>query len=482
MKNPSNDAKLRFSPRPKEILIEDNLWPSSEDKLSRQKEIENLTPLLINAQAPLVICLDAPWGGGKTTFLKLWSHYLRSLQIKNLYMNAWENDFADDPLLPLISTLDKWVTSENEEPEAQAAWKKAKKFVPGILKSTAVAAAKAATLGILDIDKELEKLAGDVVGGAVADIVESFNIKQKSLEQFKKLLSEALGALPDDQNNLIIFIDELDRCRPTYAIEMLERVKHLFDLDRIIFILAMNRDQLSKSIQGVYGASFNGTQYLKRFIDIDYQLRTPSLKDYISVRMDEPEISHYFNSRKDGRYDLEHIIELTAYLALRFEYTPRDINQLIGRLKLIFRSVPHNHHLDESIIVPLLVLRQENPQLYTKYSKNALCANNVIEFLSGTRIGEGTLEHRNAVMFGYLISAARDPYSNQGIDELLAPWIKWSEQLSETASTSPTRSELQRTVNVVIEVATEDREFRRRRGVNELAFRRIELAGEINFS
>lgn len=482
MESSGNDGKPKFSARYKEIKGEDNQWPSSEDKLSRQKEIENLTPLLINAQAPLVICLDAPWGAGKTTFLNLWSHYLRSLDIKSLYLNAWENDFADDPLLPLISTFDKWVAAENEESTAQAAWKKARKFVPGILKSSAVAAAKAASFGILDIDKELEKLAGDVVGGMVGDIVDSFNVKQKSLEQFKSHLSIALEALPEKQTNLVIFIDELDRCRPTYAIEMLERVKHLFDIDRIIFILAMNRDQLGKSIQGVYGASFNGVQYLKRFIDIDYQLRTPSIKEYISARLDEPEISDYFKTRKEGRYDLEHITELMAYLALRFEYTPRDINQLIGRLKLIFRSIPHNHYLDESIMVPLLVLRQENPQLYTKYSKDARCANTVIEFLSGERIGEGTLEHRIAVMFGCLIAAAKDPYSNQSLEGVLAPWINWSKSLSDTTGVSQVPSELQRTVNVVIELANGDREFRSRRGLNELAFRRIELAGEINFS
>lgn len=373
MKDSSSDAKPKFSARYKEILIEGNQWPSGEDKLSRQKEIENLTPLLVNAQAPLVICLDAPWGAGKTTFLNLWSQYLRSLEIKSLYLNAWENDFADDPLLPLISTLDKWMAAENEDSKTRAAWKNAKKFVPGILKSSAIAAAKAASFGILDIDKELEKLAGDVAGGAVGDIVDSFNVKQKSLEQFKSQLSLALKALPDDQNSLVIFIDELDRCRPTYAIEMLERVKHLFDIDRIIFILAMNRDQLGKSIQGVYGTSFNGTQYLKRFIDIDYQLRTPSIKEYISARLDEPEISEYFKARKEGHYDLEHIAELMAYLALRFEYTPRDINQLIGRLKLIFRSIPHNHYLDASIIVPLLVLRQENPQLYILLKKCIFC-------------------------------------------------------------------------------------------------------------
>lgn len=475
------DANQGFFVRYKELEIEEGGWPSEEDKLSRRKEIENLTPLLVNAQAPLVICLDAPWGAGKTTFVRLWSKYLQTLGVANLYLNAWENDFAEDPLLPLISTLDKWIAAELNESKSRAAWGKAKKVVPGIIKSTAVAAAKAASFGMLDIDKELEKLAADVVGGVVGDIVDSYNVKQKSLEQFKKQLSIALEGLPEGQKNLVIFIDELDRCRPTYAIEMLERVKHLFDLDRIIFIIAMNRDQLGKSIQGVYGASFNGAHYLKRFIDIDYHLRTPSIKEYIAVRLHEPEIESYFKSRRDGQYDHEHIIELMAYLASRFEYTPRDINQLVGRLKLIFRSIPVNHYLDESIMIPLLVLRQEAPALYIRYSKDAFCANEVIEFLAGNRIGQGTFEHRVAVMFGYLIRLAIDSQSKDGVEKILAPWKQWHGQVAEMEKSSYP-SDFQRAIKAVLEFADDDREFRGRRGVSAVVFNRIELAGEINFS
>ena len=481
MEQGSTDANKIFFVRYKELDIENGGWPSGEDKLSRRKEIENLTPLLVNAQAPLVICLDAPWGAGKTTFIRLWSEYLRTINVANLYLNAWESDFAEDPLLPLISTLDKWISAELDESKAKAAWSKAKKLVPGILKSTAVAAAKAASFGVLDINKELEKLAADVVGGAVGDIVDSFNVKQKSLEQFKKQLSIALEGLPDGQKNLVIFIDELDRCRPTYAIETLERVKHLFDLDRIIFIIAMNRDQLGKSIQGVYGSSFNGAHYLKRFIDVDYHLRTPSIKEYISVRLHEPEIESYFKSRRDGQYDHEHIIELMAYLASRFEYTPRDVNQLVGRLKLIFRSIPANHYLEESIMIPLLVLRQEAPALYIRYSKDPFCVNEVIEFLAGSRIGQGTFEHRIAVMFGYLLRPAIDSQSKEGMEKVLAPWKEWHGQVAEMEKSSYP-SDFQRAIKAVLEFATDDREFRGRRGISTVVFNRIELAGEINFS
>ena len=97
-----------FPLRVAELNIGTGSWPCPEDKLGRDKEIENLSPVLLNAEAPLVFALDAPWGGGKTTFIKLWQHFLaqESQQKVSLYLNAWESDFSDDPLLALLSTFD----------------------------------------------------------------------------------------------------------------------------------------------------------------------------------------------------------------------------------------------------------------------------------------------------------------------------------------------------------------------------------------
>jgi hypothetical protein len=101
-----------FPLRVAELNIGAGSWPCPEDKLGRDKEIENLSPVLLNAKAPLVFALDAPWGGGKTTFIKLWQHYLaqESQQKVSLYLNAWESDFSEDPLIPLLSALDAWLS------------------------------------------------------------------------------------------------------------------------------------------------------------------------------------------------------------------------------------------------------------------------------------------------------------------------------------------------------------------------------------
>ncbi|GHB02530.1 P-loop NTPase fold protein [Shewanella indica] len=167
--NPKSAVPLRFHPP----SFAEGEWPCVADKLGRSREIENLTPVLLNAEAPLVFAIDAPWGGGKTTFIQLWQQFLKKEGKVSLYLNAWESDFADDPLLPMLSVLDDWLTSQSSKPAIKEAWDKAKACAPGIIKATAVAAAKAATFGALDLDKEYEKLAADLTGEAVGSLLEA---------------------------------------------------------------------------------------------------------------------------------------------------------------------------------------------------------------------------------------------------------------------------------------------------------------------
>lgn len=77
-------------------------------------------------------------------------------------------------------------------------------------------------------------------------------------------------------------IDELDRCRPSYAVELLEIAKHIFAADRIVFVLAINRDQLAHAVKALYGIEFDAEAYLRRFFDLDFHLPVPELDDFIT--------------------------------------------------------------------------------------------------------------------------------------------------------------------------------------------------------
>ncbi|MCW8884895.1 MAG: KAP family NTPase [Motiliproteus sp.] len=477
------NTEVTTQPNPQSIPLrltepqfEKGVWPCPEDRLERHKEIENLSPVLLNAQAPLVFAIDAPWGGGKTTFIKLWQHFLEHKENKvSLYLNAWESDFAEDPLLPMLAVLDDWLSTFDPESTAGKYWSKTKKLAPRLIRTGLSTAAKVATFGALDADAAIERVAADAAGGITGDVIDAFKAKQSALNQFKKQLNKALDGLPEGQQNLIIFVDELDRCKPTYAIEVLERIKHLFDIDRLVFVLAINRDQLSKSLQGVYGPSFDGLHYLKRFIDLDYHLRVPDIDAYIEAKIDQPDIREYFQTRNSEREDNQFCASILKWLTKRFSYTPRDIDQLIIRLRLIFRSIPKDHYLDIAILTPLLVLRQQDSGLYQRYVDDISVVNEVAEFLLNGRIGEVEVDRPMGAVIGCLIAAGMDRYTEVSIEPLIEPWRTWFEAL-------PEQDERIHEIRTLLSIVQDSGEYRRRNGVRSLAFKRIELVNQIDVS
>ena len=99
------------------------------------------------------------------------------------------------------------------------------------------------------------------------------------VQTFLKDAVQAIGE-GEPQRPLVFFIDELDRCRPSFAIELLERVKHLFDVKNIVFVLSIDKKQLEAITAAVYGERIDALEYLRRFIDLDFYLPLPHTKDY----------------------------------------------------------------------------------------------------------------------------------------------------------------------------------------------------------
>ena len=89
-------------------------------------------------------------------------------------------------------------------------------------------------------------------------------------------------------------IDELDRCRPSYAVELLEIAKHLFSVDRIVFVLAVNRSELVHSIKALYGSEFDAQGYLGRFFDVDIRLPEPEREEFLEALLRAIDFDDYF--------------------------------------------------------------------------------------------------------------------------------------------------------------------------------------------
>ncbi|WP_226646333.1 P-loop NTPase fold protein [Microbulbifer variabilis] len=367
--------------RIKEIDTSKEAWPPLSDRLRRCDEVENLTPLLETVEAPLVFAIDSPWGGGKTTFIELWQKYLKEKTNSKtcLYLNAWENDFAEDPLLPLLSCFDDWLSKEKDDSIAKAL-NNLKKLSPAIIKGGVSVISKLATLGTLDLSKEYEKVIADAVGGSVETLVDQFQSQKNSLKYFKENLQTVVSILPEGQQNLIIFIDELDRCRPTFAIELLERIKHLFDLERVVFVVAVNREQLGKSIKCVYGNDFDGHAYLDRFFDLEYQLSDPDRHEYIKAASIKSGLHKHLSTRKHI-INSDYLQILLVWLCSHYSLTLRDINRIVSRLTLIIKSTVQDTHIHLEALTLLLFLRNKDEDHYNQFINGTCSANDIVKHL-----------------------------------------------------------------------------------------------------
>ncbi len=100
--------------------------PFAEDILERKESAEILTQFISTIKEPYVLAIDSAWGTGKTTFIQMWSQLLKNNGYPCIYINAWENDFSDDPLVSLIGEIDAGI--KDIKPEKSLKTKAKKSF------------------------------------------------------------------------------------------------------------------------------------------------------------------------------------------------------------------------------------------------------------------------------------------------------------------------------------------------------------------
>lgn len=252
----------------------------------------------------LTVALDAEWGAGKTFFVKEWLKDLRSANHPVVYFDAWANDLGEEASVALMAEildgLDEWrgklPKSQNLATSAGDLTKQTVRSLRAALLPVAGVIAKGLVkkaTGVV-VDEVIESLGtsdeedGDTSTDAVVEsaldklfekAIEAHGARKRAVAEFKqnltgliKLLNESAGAsLP-----LFVFIDELDRCRPSYALKLLEEVKHIFGISGVVYVISTNIDQLQNSVRAVYGVEFDGRGYLRRMFDKEYSLPVPS--------------------------------------------------------------------------------------------------------------------------------------------------------------------------------------------------------------
>ena len=258
-----------------------------DDKLERKGIAENFKSILLNTGLN-VISLSAPWGGGKTYFIQNLIKLMENDSINILY-NAWKSDFYESPLIPLFVELFNELEKVDIKTKLEKDIKWSKKFAKNICKKSSFQVG--VNLGVVNCAANFDPN---------KKMIKSEYIELKGeMQEFKSKLTSIQTKL---NKKIIIFVDELDRCHPMYTIKTLEIIKHFFGIPNIIFILSVDKKQIENSVRQIFGVNIgeeNG--YLRKFIDVDFQLPTLSMEQlaYYNLTQLWDKINKFI---EDGRY------------------------------------------------------------------------------------------------------------------------------------------------------------------------------------
>lgn len=256
---------------PEESDLE-KIW--SGDELNRRKYAEILSRIISNQcveKESFTIMIKSPWGSGKTFFVKKWSEHLKAHGCFCVYFSAWEAEIYESPIKYF---LDTFMQAFDEHPELHSKIAKTlKKLFLAFMKVSLLTARIIKLPDFIISPEKIKNEAHDAVKEWVQDI-EKADESPAELLRAREFLEETINDLESSEfkNKVFIFVDELDRCKPLFTINLIEVLKHFFSIKGMAFILSVDLEQLEGSIKHVYGNHINCEGYLMRFINLFYRL------------------------------------------------------------------------------------------------------------------------------------------------------------------------------------------------------------------
>ena len=339
--------------------------PFKNDLFGRQMLANKIIELTKASNDNFIACIDSPYGYGKTTFFDMTMAYANNLpsiegedDVICIKYDAWDNDFFEDPLISIISVFHRAI--ENYENVNVEDLKIA-------LIDIGMNATKVLTKGIVNLEKTHRKFKRE---NSKRSVITNYLDHLQSREFIKDTLSN----LSKDNSNfkrkkVIFLIDELDRCKPTYALKFLEVIKHYFDTEKFYFLLTIDKKQLESTVKKHYGADINADEYLKRFFDFDISLPAIDCDKYIeNYQMDK--FSNYTN------FDI--LFKVLRDFTKYNEMSLRSIDKLMFYLRLISAKVSSDigttrdasYHFKSVTYATLLLLKvtysELSKQFFTK--------------------------------------------------------------------------------------------------------------------
>jgi hypothetical protein len=390
-----SDMKALISPVYKRL--EDDLNPFGSDPYGRKTFANNLTALLKNTDDGLVLSINAEWGEGKTSFVKMLELRLKNeQQFIPIYYDAFQNDFSNDPFLSIAveihKSLQKELIKEKKDVEVKSDFQldrlkeQTKKLAIEFVKMGTGLATSQLTAGLVD-SQTISNWTGEAVKKILFGTLEEkmdakFNAHLDALssiagyqDQLKEILK--IGN-PIVQRKIVFFVDELDRCRPDFAIQVIEKIKHLFNIENVFFVLAINKKQLENTIKAAYGIDEADAHiYLQKFIDLETDLPSIRSREFEHVDRPLPDLKNYIKNLSElhgiDKHFTKHCLDCSSLAELvnqpELLLNPRSIERAFTLITVGLWSTTPESQINTAYLKALCamaVLKVAKPDLYKK--------------------------------------------------------------------------------------------------------------------
>lgn len=350
-------------------MIKPELSFEKDDKFHRELYADFLLEICQKqegSEGGYTLAVDAAYGSGKTWFLKmLMSKIKKEFERRNrpltaVYYDAWKYDYFDEPFEPLVQQIMPQEAMADEL-KANNASRRFGKFVAA-LKGAGLKIGRQAPFDVfaaaIDAAKEYKE-----AGEAQAERLIEYDAH---IKDFKDMLADAIK-IYGKNGRLLVIVDELDRCRPDFAVRTLEITKHLLSVPGIVFLYAVDITQLRKTVESMYGVGMDAEGYLLRFFDYISVMPAPSTRDYIRDIL-------------QGFVEEDYLDDLTMEFAQEksdFGLSLRDIDRILGAYQVMHNLFlkEYNHVHARKLYLLLLTMKYKTKDLF-----DALMVQNKGEF------------------------------------------------------------------------------------------------------
>lgn len=408
--------KMEFKAVMTDYNIMKTLTFADRDEFARKAIAEKIIKLLDSPIDVSPLIIDGKWGTGKTEFCFKLKNLIEAENPNNYkvgYINAFQADHANEPLLALIAEVASFYDEKDE---------KRKNFIKDaipylrLVSGIGIKALVGFAFGryAADAPELLKDGLDEIKEGSESLVDQSLESLIKDQVEAEKNLATLRDALSDiaKTNPVILLIDELDRCRPDFAIMMLETIKHVFDVENVQIVLVTNADQLKATIKHSYGSETNSHDYLYKFFK--YQINLPtSTKDEEGKPL-ENNVTYFrtviqaSNVVPQDFKDNEFIYEIPTFLDVG-SLSLRKIEQIVRCIEtlVIFENseLSHSPIVEQTVMVFLSFVYMMDDDLFKKILNHEIPSKEFLNFtqntmLSGSKQYErlGSLEPKDLIL------------------------------------------------------------------------------------